>query len=134
MRNLNHVERHWWKKIQDKIRIGYADTGKQCKTRGEPEYYCSNRLYLEKSKKTFIHENLETDDNTDSSGKTGNGKSILELDEVNQMAEMTKSWNHEEYWFGGGQMAEMVWEVAKRWTTESRRLTNDGNFGIQEGY
>ena len=53
------------------------------------------------------------------------------------MAVMTKSWNHEEYWFGGGQMAEMVWEVelmAKRWTTESRRLTNDGNCGIQEGY
>ena len=120
MRNLNHVERHWWKKIQDKIRIGYADTGKQCKTRGEPEYYCSNRLYLEKSKKTFIHENLETDDNTDSSGKTGNGKSILELDEldeVNQMAKMTKSLNHKEYW----------WD-------ESRRMTNDGNCGIQEGY
>ena len=105
------------KENQDKTRIGYADRGKHCKTRGEPEYYCRNRLYLEKSKKTFIHENLQTDDNTDSSGKTGNGKSILELDEldeVNQMAKMTKSWNHKEYSWdeqqnqGGWQMTEIV--------------------------
>ena len=40
--------------------------------------------------KRFIHENLETDGNTDSSGKTGNSKCIIVLNEVNQMAEMTK--------------------------------------------
>ena len=39
---------------------------------------------IEKSKKTLlIHENLDTDGNTDRSGKTGNSKSILELDEPN---------------------------------------------------
>ena len=41
---------------------------------------------IKKSKKTFFHENLEID----SSRKTGNSKSILVVDERNQMTEMTK--------------------------------------------
>ena len=41
---------------------------------------------IKKSKKTFFHENLEID----CSRKTGNSKSILVVDERNQMTEMTK--------------------------------------------
>ena len=80
--NESTTERNRRRKYQDNVKPGSQDT--------IAEIDCS----IEKSTKTFIHENLETDGNTDSSGKTGNSKSILEFEEVKQMAEMTKFITH----------------------------------------
>ena len=61
----------------------YVQTQKNNAKPGSQDTIAEIDCSIEKSKKTFIHENLETDGNTDSSGKTGNSKSILELDEPN---------------------------------------------------
>ena len=48
--------------MKEEKRNVHADMAKQCETR-EPGSYCKRRLFHKKSKKTFIRENLETDEN-----------------------------------------------------------------------
>ena len=84
----------------------YVQTQENDAKPGSQDTIAEIDCFIEKSKKTFIHENLETDANTDSSGKTANSKSILELDEPNGGNDKI----HNE----GRQMAEMARQVELR--------------------